>query len=172
MRVLITGGGKSGKSKYALTLAEELWPKREGAEKRYFLATGTPFDDEMKERIRIHKEDRDSSFITIEEPINIHKPLKNRCILDDITVWISNLIYHTRDGEMEEILKGLMNRMNGDIEDIILVTNETGMGNIPMDPQVRRYNRLLGLANGMLASAVDRVYLMVSGIPLMVKGEQ
>ena len=172
MKVLITGGVKSGKSRYALTLAEELWPKEECSGDRYFLATGTPFDDEMKERIRIHKEERDSSFITIEEPINIHEPLKNRCIVDDITVWISNLFYHTKDGEMEDILHRLIRRMEADLEDIILVTNETGMGNIPMDPHVRQYNRLLGLANGMLASAVDRMYLMVSGIPLLVKGRQ
>lgn len=161
MRILLTGGVKSGKSRFAVQLAEDMW------EERFFLATGVAFDDEMRERIRLHREQRSGRFSTLEEPVEIDRVIRENLILDDITVWMSNLFYHKREEEWEEILQRAIEKMG---RNIIVVTNETGMGNIPMDPEVRRYNRYLGGANGRLAAVMDRVYLLVSGIPVLIKG--
>jgi adenosylcobinamide kinase/adenosylcobinamide-phosphate guanylyltransferase len=161
MRVLITGGVKSGKSRRALQLAADFAPDR------WFLATATAFDDEMRARIARHRAERTaSSFTTIEEPIDIDTVLHERMVLDCIPMWLNNLFFAQREADWEAILDRLIIAMP---LDIIIVTNETGMGVIPADPMSRRYGMVLGMANARLAAAVDRVELMVAGLPLRVK---
>jgi adenosylcobinamide kinase/adenosylcobinamide-phosphate guanylyltransferase len=161
MRVLITGGVKSGKSRRALQLAADFAPDR------WFLATATAFDDEMRARIARHRAERAaSSFATIEEPIDIDTVLHERMVLDCIPMWLNNLFFAQREADWEPILDRLIIAMP---LDIIIVTNETGMGVIPADPMSRRYGMVLGMANARLAAAVDRVELMVAGLPLRVK---
>ncbi|HUW71386.1 MAG TPA: bifunctional adenosylcobinamide kinase/adenosylcobinamide-phosphate guanylyltransferase [bacterium] len=161
MRVLITGGVKSGKSRRALQLAADFAPDR------WFLATATAFDDEMRARIARHRAERvASSFTTIEEPIDIDTVLRERMVLDCIPMWLNNLFFAQREADWEPILDRLIVAMP---LDIIIVTNETGMGVIPADPMSRRYGMVLGMANARLAAAVDRVELMVAGLPLRVK---
>lgn len=161
MRVLITGGVKSGKSRRALQLAAGFAPDR------WFLATATAFDDEMRARIAHHRAERAaSSFMTIEEPIAIDTVLRERMVLDCIPMWLNNLFFAQRESDWEPILDRLIAAMP---LDIIIVTNETGMGVIPADPMSRRYGMVLGMANARLAAAVDRVELMVAGLPLRVK---
>ena len=161
MKTLITGGVKSGKSRYALKLA------RERFEEKIFLATAEAFDDEMKERITAHRAERDPSFVTVEEPIRIDRIEGDNVLFDDITVWLNNLFHHGREEEWREILQ----RFLAAERNCIIVTNETGWGTIPMDPFTRKYNRYLGAANGFTAEHMDEVYLMVAGIPVRIKGE-
>jgi len=161
MRVLITGGVKSGKSRRALEFAVDFAPDR------WFLATATAFDDEMCDRISRHRAERAaSSFTTIEEPVAIDTVLRERMVLDCIPMWLNNLFFAQREADWEPILNRVI---AGLPRDIIIVTNETGMGVIPADPLSRRYGMALGIANAKLAAAADRVELMVAGLPLRVK---
>jgi adenosylcobinamide kinase / adenosylcobinamide-phosphate guanylyltransferase len=160
MKTLITGGVKSGKSSHALVLA--------GAfdEPRFFLATAEAFDDEMREKIARHRADRRERFLTIEEPLDIHECLHDNIILDCIPLWLNNMFHYGREAEIEVTIDTLIGRLP---RNIVIVTNETGMGFVPADPLSRRYGNILGRVNARLAAACDRVILMVSGIPLAVK---
>lgn len=87
-------------------------------------------------------------------------------IVDCIPMWLNNLFFAEREQDWEQILARFMARWP---EDVVVVTNEIGMGVIPADPMSRRYGMALGLANARLAAAADRVELMVAGIPLRIK---
>ena len=160
MKAMITGGVKSGKSSYALSLAESFQGKK------VFLATAEAFDDEMRDKIDRHQKERGDSFITIEEPIKIDQVIENNLILDCITLWMNNILFKSLEDQWQDILTRFLTRMQ---ENTIIVTNETGLGNIPANELTRRYNRYLGLANRLVAQAVDDVYFMVAGIPLKIK---
>ncbi len=160
MRTLITGGIKSGKSSRALLLAESF------ATPRYFLATAIPFDDEMQERIRLHRQEREDRFITIEEPIEIHTKLRNNMILDCIPMWLNNLLYYNKTDQIDSLLNALIEYLP---ENIVIVTNEIGWGIIPDNPLARQYETLLGKINIRLAACCDAVELMVAGIPVKIK---
>ncbi len=160
-RLLITGGVKSGKSSYALERADLLQGRKN------FLATAIPFDKEMEDRIIRHKEERGPEYLTIEEPMNINLHNKENLILDCITIWMNNLFYKNREDEWENILKEFLS-VNS--RNIIIVTNEVGLGNIPLSPEVRKYNQYLAAANKMIAKSMEEVVLMVSGLPMWVKG--
>lgn len=160
MRTLITGGVKSGKSSYALTIASSFAPPRR------FLATATAFDDEMRAKIARHKEERGDRFETIEEPLDIQNRLTEGMILDCLPLWLNNMFYYEREADVDRALDELIERLP---RDIVIVTNEVGMGFIPADALSRRYGNLLGRCNARVAAACDRVVLMVAGIPLDAK---
>lgn len=160
MRTLVTGGVKSGKSRHALELAADF------AAPRRFLATAVAFDDEMREKIARHRAERADRFDTVEEPLELHERMAERMILDCVPLWLNNVLYYGKEAEFEERLSLLV---AGLPRDIVIVTNEVGMGFVPADPTSRRYGNLLGIANARLAAAADRVILMVAGIPLRVK---
>ena len=165
---LITGGGRSGKSAYALQLANDYAAKA-------FIATAVPFDEELRERIRRHQRDRDLSFVTIEEPFDpaavLQKlpPGTGAAIIDCLSVWIGNLLH--RDPEAADFLEinHFLDRLSSPPCDLFIVTNEVGMGIIPDNALARRYRDLLGTLNRRIAALADRVVLMVSGIPLYIK---
>jgi len=160
VKTLITGGVKSGKSSHALVLAQAF------AEPRFFLATAEAFDDEMKEKISCHKADRHDRFVTIEEPIAIHECLRDNIILDCIPLWLNNMFHYGRETDIERTVDALIDRLPGNI---VIVTNEIGMGFIPADSLSRKYGNILGRVNARLAAACDQVILMVSGIAVVVK---
>lgn len=160
-RLLIIGGIKSGKSSYALKRAELL------SGKKNFLATALPFDKEMEERIIRHKKERGPDYFTTEEAVDIHRHEMDNLILDCVTVWMNNLFYKGREEDWEKILESFLLINPGNI---IIVTNEVGLGNVPMDPTARKYNEYLAAANKMIAKSMNEVVLMVSGLPMWVKG--
>ncbi len=160
MRTLITGGIKSGKSRHALELALGFPPPRR------FLATAEAFDDEMREKIKRHRLERSDRFDTVEEGIDIHERLEERMVLDCLPLWLNNLIHYGREDEFDAILAALIERLP---RDIVIVSNEVGMGFVPLEPLSRRYGILLGTANARVAAACDSVVLMVAGVPLRVK---
>ncbi len=164
MITLITGGVKSGKSRFALELAKNKKDK-------FFIATAEPIDDEMKLKIEKHKLERKGEFTTIEEPIYLAKAIssiKNAqvCIVDCLNIWLNNLLYYDKLNQIEELLKLLKNH-NG--FDLIFVSNEVGMGLTPTNKLSRRFINLLGDLNQRMASVSDAVYFMVSGLPLKIK---
>jgi adenosylcobinamide kinase/adenosylcobinamide-phosphate guanylyltransferase len=169
MRTLVTGGVKSGKSRYALDLARSTFSCP-----RFFIATATLLDGEMVERIGKHRAERRSAdgteeFLTIEEPVDLPDALSragDSVLLDCLPMWVNNLMYYKREDEFDALLDSFLAAAP---TNAIVVTNETGLGNIPFDEYTRRYNRLLAEANRRTAYAFDRVVLMVAGIPLAVK---
>ncbi len=171
--IFITGGARSGKSKLALKLAE-----RTGG-KVAFIATAQAGDDEMAERILIHKKSRPKEWTTIEEPIDIPSAISkvadhDVAIIDCLTLLLSNLMLEDNgldetDGildEMEDLVKA-----SGSFEGtVIIVSNEVGMGIVPENELARKFRDLAGRANQIMANAADEVYLCVSGIPVKLKG--
>jgi len=160
VRTLITGGVKSGKSSHALVLAQEF------PEPRHFLATAEAFDGEMSERIARHKAERADRFITIEEPLDIQDRLQENMILDCVPLWLNNMFHYGLEASIDGAVETIIARLPGNI---VIVTNEIGMGFIPADPLSRRYGDILGRINARLAAACDRVILMVSGIAVAIK---
>jgi adenosylcobinamide kinase/adenosylcobinamide-phosphate guanylyltransferase len=170
---LITGGSRSGKSSYALNLAQE----GAGADGRaFFLATAQPIDDEMRARIAHHRSLRPSIFKTIEEPVELGEAvakLAGRCevlVIDCLTIWISNLLATKRgqDAIMTEADR-LAALLCGAPFSTFVVTDEVGSGIVPMEPLSRSFRDLLGWTNQALGRAADRIVLMVAGHPLRVK---
>jgi adenosylcobinamide kinase/adenosylcobinamide-phosphate guanylyltransferase len=170
MLILLTGGVKSGKSGRALELARE-----EFAFPAVFIATAEVLDEEMRARITRHQEERAGlGFTTVEEPLEIDRALSgagDSVLLDCVPMWINNLMYYKREGDFASILGRFLDGLfpDGLCRNCIIVTNETGLGNIPFDAETRRYNLLLAEANRLIAARAERVEFMVSGIPLRVK---
>jgi adenosylcobinamide kinase/adenosylcobinamide-phosphate guanylyltransferase len=175
--ILITGGSRSGKSRYALQLGQSL----EG--KRAFIATCPPVDEEMQARITRHKQTRDSAkWQTIEETAELEKVITSRpgyevYLIDCLTLWINNLMYegleknvtYTED-MIEQKCLDLLQAMNSSNANFIIVTNEVGMSVIPAEPETRLYRDLIGRANQVLAAKADEFVLVTCGIPMKVKG--
>ncbi len=160
MKVLITGGIKSGKSSYALKIAGEFQGQKT------FVATATAFDEEMKHRIEIHKKERDPGYKTLEEPVYIQKAAGENMVLDCLTMWMNNLFFNGIEDQWKGILTSFLDSMP---DNTVIVTNEVGLGNIPPDRVSRKYNEYLAAANKLTAEKVDRVIMMVAGLPLILK---
>ena len=166
---LVTGGSRSGKSKIALHLAAPYGNKS-------FIATAEATDDEMLARIERHRRERDASYLTVEEPVNLDMALKSLpkktevAVIDCITVWLGNLFYREKisDGGCPEI-SGFLDILDSPPCHLILVTNEIGMGVIPADAVTRHFRDTAGGLNQELARRAHEVILSVSGIPLRVK---
>ncbi len=183
--ILVTGGSRSGKSKFAEQLA-----RAEGNNVLY-IATAIPIDDEMKHRIKMHRDQRPVEWITLEaykELDTVVKPIingKNAVLLDCVTVMITNLLFDNGEADWEHIrqeeimlvedkIKEQFNRLIDLAVDsavpFILVTNELGMGLVPEYPLGRIYRDIAGRINQALAAAAAEVYFCVSGIPVKIKG--
>lgn len=173
--ILITGGVRSGKSRFA----EEL--TRGFGTPLCYLATAQPLDDEMQERITRHRLRRGSNWETIEEPLLIPQTLARidgtyaAILLDCVTLWLSNLLlsYPEGDPEVESQILGHAHRLAATLRNmatpVLLVTNEVGMGIVPESPLGRLYRDLAGQTNQILAAASSTVYVTISGIPLKLK---
>jgi adenosylcobinamide kinase/adenosylcobinamide-phosphate guanylyltransferase len=167
--ILLTGGARSGKSTHALKLAGLF-------RRKFFIATGEALDEEMTARIKFHRETRPSDFQTIEEPANIAREieaLEGRAevvVIDCLTLWISNLM-HLMNGDESVLAEAdaLASALKRASFTSIVVTDEVGMGIVPMHPIERRYRDLLGWTNQKIAGVADEVLLMVAGYPLRVK---
>ena len=177
-RTLILGGARSGKSWYALELGKGL------SEDRVFVATAQGFDEGMRERIARHRADRDESWRTLEEHVEISEVIERECregrvvVLDCLTLWLNNLMLADRDVESDierlvESLEGLTvpppNPLLKEGE-LILVSNEIGLGLVPDTELGREFRDLHGRMNQRVASVCDRVLFMVAGLPVGVKG--
>lgn len=175
---LITGGARSGKSRFAEQLAQQ-----HGAPLCY-LATAQALDDEMDERIVRHRARRGSDWRTLEEPLALPQALAqldgscNAILVDCITLWLTNLLLAREDTELsadsieEEILNAvhrLAATLRGMTTPVYLVTNEVGMGIVPEHRLGRLFRDLAGQTNQILATGCERVYTVISGIPLQLK---
>jgi|YNPBryantNP2012_1023418.scaffolds.fasta_scaffold00016_54 adenosylcobinamide kinase/adenosylcobinamide-phosphate guanylyltransferase len=171
-KVLVTGGARSGKSRFGLE-----WGKK-FPEPKVFLATATPVDREMLERIRRHFQERGPEWITVEEPVDIEEAIrlwapKVSCLLVDcITIWLTNLLMEGfSDRKIESRTRILRDEVLRAPCSVLLVTNEVGWGIVPNTRLGRRFRDLAGKTNQFLAQEMDEVVLMVSGIPLVIKSK-
>ncbi|UKK47756.1 bifunctional adenosylcobinamide kinase/adenosylcobinamide-phosphate guanylyltransferase [Prevotella sp. E9-3] len=166
--ILITGGARSGKSQYAEQLALEL------SKNPVYVATAHIWDEEFAQRVRKHQERRGSEWTNIEEEKQLSKyDLTGRvALIDCITLWCTNFFFEQQNAEMAlEALKTEFDKFTAHDATFIFVTNEIGMGGVSENAVQRKFTDLQGWMNQYVASKADEVVLMVSGIPVKVKGE-
>lgn len=165
--IFITGGQRSGKSRFAQELAENF------SANPIYLATARHWDDDFEQRIRRHQSDRGDKWKTIEEEKKLSGlDLSGKTVLlDCITLWLTN-IYHDNQYRLEESLNEAKQEWNAFIEQdfrLIVVSNEIGMGLHAPDEASRHFTDLQGWINQHIAKRADRVYFMVAGIEMRVK---
>ena len=166
--VLITGGERSGKSGYAQRRALTL------SEHPVYLATSRIWDEEFRQRVLRHQADRGPEWTNIEEEKELgrHDLTGRVVVVDCVTLWATNFFFDCQsDGEQALAqLKAEFDKVTAQDAYFLFVTNEIGMGGVPMDPVQRKFTDLQGWLNQYIASKADEVVLMVSGIPVVVKG--
>jgi adenosylcobinamide kinase / adenosylcobinamide-phosphate guanylyltransferase len=183
--VLVTGGARSGKSRFAENLAAQ------GRQPVVYLATAEAGDDEMRHRIREHQRRRPSTWQTVEAQRDVSLALEavgnqiGTVLLDDVGLLVTNhLLALCGDAEpTRNTGSALDTALASEVEhllaaqaasgwDLIVVTNEVGLGIVPATPLGRVFRDALGRANQTLAAAADAVYLLVAGLPLRIKPPQ
>ncbi|MDO7243895.1 bifunctional adenosylcobinamide kinase/adenosylcobinamide-phosphate guanylyltransferase [Acinetobacter pittii] len=172
MLQLILGGARSGKSR----LAEQTAIDRQLAVT--YVATAQALDFEMQSRITHHQNQRPSHWSLVEEPLYLAKMLKkidrpNQIILVDcLTLWLTNLLLledqNVQQLECEQLLKVLPTLQS----EIILVSNETGLGVVPLGEISRRFVDEAGRLHQSLGQIADKVVFCVAGFPMILKGEK
>ena len=166
MKTLFIGGIKSGKSYNAEQYTKALQVDK----KPYYLATTEFIDEEIQQRIDIHQARRESSFITIEEPLDLYHAIQ-KCdapiLIECTTMWINNMLFHNKTKEqiLEHITK-LLTLPN----DIIFVHNDVGSGIIPDNALARQYIDISGIVSQVIATECDEVYHCIAGIATKIKG--
>lgn len=174
--VLVTGGARSGKSDFAQGFAE----KSKGP--HYFVATCQPLDQEMKQRISLHQNQRSPAiWQTIEEPLELAQVItkinrKSTILIDCITLWISNLLHAAKAGGtvfdhvmLDAHLAPLITTLTQSAHTVVIVTNEVGQGIVPANQLARTYRDLVGTCNRVMARHAQTVYLVTCGIPVKIK---
>lgn len=170
--IFVVGGASSGKSEAGLSLAGR-------ATKRAFVATGQPRDAEMAKRIRRHRKSRGLVWDTVEVPVDLEDwfrakgRLYRAVVLDCLTLWLSNLIERrVSDARVLELVNGLLEAIRTVPARVVVVTNELGMGLVPLEASARRFRDLAGQINQRVAREADEVYVVVSGLPVRIKPQR
>lgn len=167
--ILITGGARSGKSTYAERLALGL------SASPVYMATARITDEEFAQRVRIHRERRGREWTNIEEShaLSRHDVSGRTVLVDCLTMWCSNFFFD-HDGQIQPTLEAVeqeFDRFTEQDATFIFVTNEIGMGGTSANDLQRHFTDLLGWVNQYVAARADEVVLMVSGIPVKIKGQ-
>jgi len=184
--IFITGGARSGKSTYALSNATKI------SGNKAYIATAEALDEEMRERIEKHKKQRGKDWDTYEEPLRIAEIIKEiegkytAIVIDCLTLWLSNIMIRTQNTgyriqtiemEIEGFLDSLSRfkkspvcGLGSGFCSLYIVSNEVGMGIVPENDMARRFRDIAGFLNQRVAEIAHEVYLLISGIPLKVKG--
>lgn len=181
--VLVTGGARSGKSRFA----EQLLQGENGPGSVLYLATAQAFDAEMKQRIARHRQQRPASWRTVEATERLLEPCRefwreaDALLLDCLTLFLTNLLLPVPETEiaacgaaieataMQEIA-ALIGACRKDGKKLVMVTNEVGSGLVPEYPLGRVFRDLAGRVNQQTAAWADSVYVLISGLPLQLKG--
>jgi len=179
----VLGGARSGKSAFAERLASEM------GERILYVATAEALDPEMEERIRRHRAARPLTWRTIEAPLEPLGGLPedesfDGIVLDSVTLWVSNLYFRAIGADADpspELLSRAETQTRAGLAllsetqrrhpaELILVSDEVGLGVVPDNTLARGYRDILGLVNQELAAYAARVFLIVAGMPLQLKG--
>lgn len=163
----ITGGVRSGKSRFAQQLAEQR------SDKPVYLATARIWDDDFARRVKRHLADRDQRWQTVEEEkwLSKHDFRGRIVVLDCITLWLTNFFYDNRN-QVEATLEQAKKEWTAFVAcdmDLIVVSNELGMGVHPEHELARKFADIQGWMNQFIARQADEVYLMISGIAVKIK---
>lgn len=179
---LILGGQKSGKSRRAESLACD-WLAQSTEHKAVLIATAQAWDEEMRERIARHQRDRAErvpGMTTVEEPLQLadaiqkHSQPDTLVVVDCLTLWLTNWLMPVdrstaSQARFSEQTLRLQNVLRSATGPLVLVSNEIGLGVIPMGAEVRAFVDALGRLNQDVARACSRVTLMAAGLPLVMK---
>ncbi len=166
IKILVTGGARSGKTGLAERLALRLGPRP------VYIATAEARDAEMAERIAAHRAGRGDGWQTLEAPRALVAALDGSDgaaprLVDCLTLWLSNLILDGRDWRAEA--EGLAEALARQRAPVVLVTNEVGAGIVPENALARRFRDAAGWLNQRVAAEADEVWLAVAGCPVRVK---
>lgn len=193
--IYITGGAKSGKSKFAEDLLLSL---NNGKQKNVYLATSLVYDEEMELKVELHKKRREDKWITVEcykefnnniknNVVEIKSQengiIKNNILIDCLTNMVSNIIFDDTeinwDKPTKENMKSCDERVEKEVinllenmekfENVVVVSNELGMGIVPSYPLGRYFREIAGKMNQLIAEKAHEVYFVVSGIPMKIK---
>lgn len=183
LKLLLLGGQKSGKSRQAELLARA-WLQADAGRSASLVATGTAYDAEMHERIARHQHDRRErvpQLATVEAPRDVAQQLlassrpEHLLVVDCLTLWLTNWLMPMEPSALEPAQAWKAQRdafiaaLQAAPGPVILVSNEIGLGVIPMGREVRAFVDALGLLNQQAAAACNRVQLMAAGLPLQMK---
>jgi adenosylcobinamide kinase / adenosylcobinamide-phosphate guanylyltransferase len=172
--ILVLGGTRSGKSRYGLQWAREM----AGDGPVHYLATAHRGDPELEERISGHQRARPPDWPTVEVGADLagaigSVPAEATILVDGLTLWVSTLtgdddflVDALLDGPVASSLEAIAAHAGA----VVVVSDEIGLGMVPMDPLARRFRDLLGLVHQRYAATADEVYLMVAGLPMRLKG--
>jgi len=170
--VLIIGGCRSGKSRYALEMAA-----RAAGREKIFIATLIPQDKEMEERVQRHQKERDQGWKTVEAPLLLseaiveHSSRDSIIVVDCLTLWLSNLLLENDDSQIiNRQIHKLIQTLETTQCPVYLVANEVGTGIVPENRLARLFRDMAGFCNQQVAACADRVVWMVAGIPATIKG--
>ncbi|UOG92762.1 MAG: bifunctional adenosylcobinamide kinase/adenosylcobinamide-phosphate guanylyltransferase [Candidatus Thiothrix sulfatifontis] len=170
MQALILGGARSGKSRYAETLAQH------AACEVIYIATAQAHDAEMHARIAHHRTSRPAHWQTVEEPIALAATLQRYAtpgrllLVDCLTLWLTNLLCSTDTECLARETQALLTCLPRLPADLLLVSNEVGLGVVPLGELTRRYVDHAGQLHQQLAAQADTVIFMVAGLPQVLKG--
>lgn len=165
---LVLGGARSGKSAHAQALAEA------NPGELVFLATAEAIDDEMAERIARHRADRGPRWRAVEVPLALGEAVARErgegstLLVDCLTVWLGNLMHH--EVAVEPAVDALLRALAIGAGNVILVSNEVGLGLVPETPLGRRFRDEAGRLNQRVARLAGRAKIIVSGLALTLKG--
>ncbi len=175
--ILVLGGARSGKSAFAERLASQL------GERVLYVATAQALDDEIRERIRMHRERRPAHWRTLEAALRVGAALRETVqsgevvLLDCLTLLVSNTVLAAGENvTLAEAQPRVVNEITALLEvarghdaPVIVVSNEVGLGGVPLYPLGRIYQDLQGWANQHVAEEAVQVYWVVAGIPVDIK---
>jgi adenosylcobinamide kinase/adenosylcobinamide-phosphate guanylyltransferase len=161
---LVLGGARSGKSRYAEGLIADLPPPWT------YIATAQAWDDEMRERVAIHRSRRGSDWRTVEEPVELPKVLaaaRGPVLVDCLTLWLTNLMLGNHD------LAGAFTALEAALVEaagpVVLVSNEVGLGIVPDNALARAFRDEQGRLNQRMAALAGHVVFMAAGLPMVLK---
>lgn len=173
--ILVTGGARSGKSSYA----EKMVSRYDNVA---YIATSQILDDEMKYRVKLHRERRPLNWKTYECPYNAHETLEkvaltfDAVLFDCVTIYVSNIVCSLEEEVQDKVVQTVLEKISLLIDKaeagnatVVFVTNEVGDGIVPDNKLARIYRDTAGLANQKIAAAADEVYLVVCGIAVDIK---
>lgn len=163
---LVLGGARSGKSRHAEAIVEAMAPPW------IYVATAQAFDEEMSDRIAMHRARRDHHWNTVDAPLDLAAALRaappgRPLLIDCLTLWLSNRMLMDADVEADgDLLVDALRQRQGPV---VVVSNEVGLSIVPDNALGRRFRDAQGRLNQRVAAIADRVVLTVAGLPLQVK---
>jgi adenosylcobinamide kinase / adenosylcobinamide-phosphate guanylyltransferase len=170
MRTLILGGARSGKSVLAERLALEC------GKERVYIATAQAGDEEMATRIAHHRARRSEQWLCVEEPLQLASALRQYAredrslLVDCLTLWLSNLLGDADPARFERERDALLDVLPHLPGDILMVSNEVGLGVVPMGALTRRFVDEAGRLHQSIAAVSERVLFVAAGLPMVLKG--